>query len=280
MNFYCLYSYKNRTSELLKKAAAKRKIKFIKIAPDTYDLTGHKPFKSGDLLYRIETSAKARTLEKIILNKKVATLHKDYQRSQVDCANLIVYQKNNIATPKTVHCLSEDLELLKKQIKLVGGFPLIIKVIGGSHGKGVIKADSISSFLSIISYLTDEIASGKVVLKQFINTKSSARLIVLGNKIAGSIEYFCHNDDFRSNAGKFKIAEKKFSKKVESLAIKAVSALGLEFAGVDILIDKKGNPYLAEANFPCFFPRVQDLTGKDIAGELIDFLIKKSHAKK
>ncbi|KKQ46317.1 MAG: hypothetical protein US63_C0003G0030, partial [Candidatus Moranbacteria bacterium GW2011_GWC2_37_8] len=53
-------------------------------------------------------------------------------------------------------------------------------------------------------------------------------------------------------------------------------ARGFEFGGVDILIDRNGEHYLIEANFPCFFPRCQMLTGVDISGMMLDYLVQKN----
>lgn len=67
-----------------------------------------------------------------------------------------------------------------------------------------------------------------------------------------------------------------FSLEVEQLAIKSVEVLGLEFGGVDIIMDAQERPYLMEVNFPCYFPRAQLLTGRDIASMMVEFLMKKS----
>ena len=64
------------------------------------------------------------------------------------------------------------------------------------------------------------------------------------------------------------------------MAVKAVRSLGYEFGGVDILFEEEtNNPYIAEVNFPCFFPTTQRLTNIDISGKMIDFLINKSKGK-
>lgn len=54
----------------------------------------------------------------------------------------------------------------------------------------------------------------------------------------------------------------------------AVKALGLEFGGVDVMITNDG-PKVVEVNYPCFFPRCQMLTGVDIAGQMVEYLVNK-----
>ena len=101
---------------------------------------------------------------------------------------------------------------------------------------------------------------------------------MLGNKVIDSIEYTALKDDFRTNIGKTpNVKPKKFSAKAEKIAVKSVKSLGLEFGGVDILVGKSGVNYVAEMNFPCFFPRCQLVTGVDIAGKMIDYLVRKSN---
>lgn len=109
-------------------------------------------------------------------------------------------------------------------------------------------------------------------MKEYCNVTSSARLIVLGDKVIDSIEYSAPKGDFRSNEGKTpNVSQKRFSETVNEIAVQAVKALGLEFGGVDIMITDNGAK-VAEVNYPCFFPRCQMLTGTDIAGQMIKYL--------
>ena len=66
------------------------------------------------------------------------------------------------------------------------------------------------------------------------------------------------------------------AKGIFALAERAVAALGLEFGGVDILVDEQGTATIAEVNFPCNFARNQMNTGTDVAGLLVDHLMAKS----
>jgi ribosomal protein S6--L-glutamate ligase len=114
------------------------------------------------------------------------------------------------------------------------------------------------------------------VMKEYINTTSTARLIVLGDAVIDSIEYRANQDDFRSNEGhKPNVFRATFGNDVNDLAVRAVHALGLEFGGVDILLSDT-QPLVAEVNFPCFFRRCQMLTGTDISGMMVDYLVEKS----
>lgn len=275
MKFYCVCGRSDASVELLEKSSREKGLEFIKLDPVVYDYTKSIPFTKGDLLYRVSTSKKCADLEKFLINKEVTTLYKSYFRSVSNLSNILIYEKENIPRPKTIYRLTRDKEILAKYSEYLG-FPLIIKAMGGSHGIGIIKVDSLSSLFSIADYLLSR-ENDSFVMKEFINVTCSARLIVLGNEVIGSIQYSAPKGDFRSNEGATpNVSIKKFSEEIEKVAIAAVNALDLEFGGVDILIDEKNKPHVVEVNFPCFFPRCQMLTGKDISGMMIDYLIKKS----
>jgi hypothetical protein len=276
-NFYCICTKLDDSVNLLRSSCEKLKVNFIELNPDSYDFTKKISFSSQDLLYRASTSPRAKRLEKFLIDKSVITFYKSYERSLVSYPNLLIYQKEGIPTPKTIYGLTRDKKRLEQYAEYLGGFPLIIKAVGGSHGVGIIKIDSLSSLFSIVDYLLSNKEDELFVMKEFINSNSSARLIVLGNKVIDSIEYFAPQGDFRSNEGATpNVRLKQFSEEIKETAIKTISALGLEFGGVDIIINKDGHHFLMESNFPCFFPRAQKLTGTDISTMMLEYLIKKS----
>lgn len=279
--FFCIYKKPDISVDLLKKSARDNGLEFIHLNPDTFGNSSKINFKKGDLLYRPGIGRDCRNLEISLIDKNVTTFYRTYERATTKISNLRAYQENNIPVPKTILKLSKDRELLKKQVEEVGGFPVIIKAVGGSHGVGVMKIDSFSSLFSILDFLLTKNKDIAFVMKQFIDVTSSARLIVLGDEVIDSIEYVAPEGDFRSNEGEIpNVRIKKFSPEVEQTAVAATKALGLEFAGTDILIDDKGNHFLAENNFPCFFPRAQKLTGKNISDLMIKYLIKKANTNK
>ncbi len=280
MKFYCI----NRkganptTIKLLKKSAKERNIEFKEIYSDCYEFIKFPNLKKVDILYNICIDHKSKTLEKCIINNNVTTFCVNNNTKLHSYDNVIdatiIHTKNNLPIIKTVFDITKDRKILKKYIKFLDGFPIIIKSMGGSHGIGVIKIDSYDSLLSVIDVLLSN--NNKFIMRKFINYKEHARLIVLGDKVISSIEYKKIKDDFRSNVGKeLKIKVKNFGKEIENTAIKAVEVLGYEFGGVDILLDNKGGFYIAEVNYPCFFPRAQEVTGVDISGLMIDYLVKK-----
>jgi len=285
-NLY-LISRKNsdKTSfDLLKKSAEDRNICVKPIYTEDFDFTKNIILTKNDALYNLCDDSSSIIIEKALINDKVASFYTEYlnciyKKSDVDdITSYIIHSKNNLPTIKSILIFNNDKESLNRYSKYLGGFPIIIKALNGSHGVGVMKIDSLESLYSVSDYLYNQ--NDDFILRQFINYKEHARLIVLGDKVISSIEYKKIKNDFRSNSGKnLNIVNKTFGSKVESIAIKSVSSLGYEFGGVDILIDKHGNPFIAEVNFPCYFPRAQQYSNIDISGQMIDFLIDKSKGK-
>ncbi len=276
MNFFCITKKTNSVSVLLlKKSCKERGLKFVNININTHDFT-KKIDTEGHIVYRIATGEVAREVERHIVRDRTITFYKKNERVLMDYQETAIFEKNNLATPKTIPSLPMDEKLLEKYAKNLGGFPLVVKILGKSHGLGVYKVDSLSELINLSNKLNKIEGGSKIVMKEFININYHARLIVLGNKVIGEIEYIAKGDEFRTNLGNPIVKMKEFSPEVKKTAIEAVKMLDIEFGGVDILVDCIGNHYVAEVNFPCFFPRCQETTGRDISGMMVDFLINKN----
>lgn len=274
---------KNNTDDtsfkLLEQSAKKKAINTIPIFSESYDFSKKIEFKPGDLMYRIATSDRSALLEKLLINNIVTTFYSDLTSCVGKLDNVveatILQEKSNLPIIKTIFSLTNDKKLLEQHSTILGGFPLIIRAVGGSHGVGIMKVDSLSSLFSVIDYLSKQ--NDSYILRQFIDYKAHARLIVLGDKVVASIEYSRRDNDIRSNVGKeLSVSDRKFDKNIEEIAIEATKVLGFEFSGVDILIDKNGDPHIAEVNFPCFFPRAQNQTNIEVSDLMVDYLVNKS----
>ncbi len=281
--YLILKKYSNRTTfDLLKKSAEDRNINVKPIYTEDFDFSTSLVLSKNDSIYRISTDKKSCLVEKFLASIDVISFYKNH----IDCIGkldnvlecTLIHEKLNLPIIPTIYSLPRDKNLLRKYSDKLNKFPIIIKSTGGQHGVGVMKIDSLESLYSISDYLSQE--KNDFILREFIDYVEHARLIVLGNKVISSIEYKRVKDDFRSNVGKnLEIINKNFGEKINDIAIKSVNSLGYEFGGVDILIDKEGNPFIAEVNFPCYFPRAQEYTDIDISGQMIDFLINKSKGK-
>lgn len=281
--FYCISNkiYNNKTRRLLKEACEDLCVNFVHLNPEVITLEDIENVKSTDLMYRISDVFKkdAMEIEYALLSKGVTSFYKDDNSLNVNLeeSDSFLLVTKGIKTPDSFFFAPDSREELKKVVKKLGSFPIILKILGGSHGVGVMKFDSFSSLFSGIDFLKEK--SIKFVLKRFINVSESARLIVLGDKVIDSIAYKSSDDDFRSNEGEVQnVFKKSYSPEVQEEAVKAVKALNLEFGGVDVMIDDSGY-YVIEVNFPAYYPRAESLTKTPISKMMIEFLINKAQQK-
>jgi hypothetical protein len=273
MTFYVLHipGLQSERLEFIRKACKKLSVGFKALDPFTFDFSKPSPVKKGDIVFRISRGKLLRFFEDYIVQPGITTFYKDSGCRKMDPFSL---EKAKIPVPKTIFCADNDHKKLIGYIKSLGGFPVVIKALGGTRGMGVMRIDSFSSLFGVMDFL---ITNGKaVVMKKFIPVNSSARFIVLGDKVIASLEYKSTHLDFRTNASqKLQVKGKKYLKIYEDLAVKATRALGFEFSGVDILIDKK-KAYVTEVNFPCNFVRAQEVLKHDIALEMVRYLVQKA----
>ena len=276
MTFFALHIAANKTNRLepLRAACEKLGVDFVALDPSDFDFSAPSPVKKGDIVYRTNRGKQLRFFEDYLVRKGVVTF---YQNEIFHKPDPFMLEKNGIATPKSIFCFSRRRKMLTDYVAKLGGFPIVVKALGGTRGMGVMKVESFPVLFSIVDFL---MAQGKLlVLKKFIAVKNSARLIVLGNKVIASIEYEAPQRDFRTNAlQKPVVKPKKYSAAIEALAVKATQAMGWEFSGVDILIDSGASKkaYVAEVNFPCNFMRAQKTLDQDIALQMVKFLVAKS----
>lgn len=143
------------------------------------------------------------------------------------------------------------------------GLPLVVKESYGSLGKGVYLVKNLEELRA----LHGQIAKKPHFFQQFIAESAGVdtRVITVGGKVAAAMERRAVND-FRSNIGLGGTGSvKKLDKGCIEMAEKASAALGLDFAGIDILTDKHGQPVLCEVNSNAFFNGIEEVTGVNIA---------------
>lgn len=281
---YTLYIITSTTTshkqivELFENAAATRGVTVERLAVNEVDYTKLPNLKDNDMLYRASTTTSASTLFKtLVAQTNVKTLYRSKLSAIYSGENVIyntmLHQANDLPIMETVFDRTCDKSLLLKYVQELGGFPIIVKAAGESHGRGVNKADNINELLEF----TEDFNARNIryILRAFVQHQKCARLIVLGDHVIDSIAYAKPHDDFRTNAGELIATKEAFSPEIESVAVTSVKVLGAEFGGVDILIGDTGEYYLAEVNTPCFFPRAQMLTGVDISGKIIDYMLQR-----
>ena len=200
-----------------------------------------------------------------LLNKnfylRYQTIHKLRQQS--------IFEAKKIPCLKTVYGEKESYSSLKKTL----GVPFIAKLANGSLGKQVFKINSNKDFQKFIS---DRKKDTRVYLFQkFYSTTGDYRVFVIGKKAYGPVKRIAPLGEWRTNSSGAKHERADKNKPVLKLAQLFVDNTGIEFAGIDILIDSSGKPRIIEINTMADF-RVFDKVYPEIniAKKTIAFLHK------
>ncbi len=180
--------------------------------------------------------------------------------------------KKNIGMPKTgyAHSANATSEL----IKFVGGAPLIVKVLNGTQGKGVLLAETNKAAESLINAFLN--LQANFLVQEFIKEAdgSDIRCFVIGDKVFAAMKRQGAEGDFRSNLHSGGVAEVvKLRPEERAAAVKAAKCLGLEVAGVDIVRSAHG-PLVLEVNSSPGLEGIENVTGKDVAGAIIEHIEK------
>ena len=193
-------------------------------------------------------------------------------RARNKVRTLQIMSRKGIPIPETVFSINPDN--IEEQIKLLGGPPVIIKLQEGTHGMGVILAETKKSAKSIIDTLYKMDTS--ILLQRYISEANGEdiRIIVVGNKVVASMKRTSDLDDFRSNVhrGADTTAIKPTAKE-QFIALNATKYLGLGVAGVDLMRSNKG-PVLLEVNASPGLQGIEAATGVNVAKHIIDFVEK------
>lgn len=154
-------------------------------------------------------------------------------------------------------------------INMVGGAPLIVKLLEGTQGRGVVLAETRKAAESVINAFKS--LKVNLLVQEFIREAEGKdlRLFVVDGKVIAAIQREAAPGEFRANIHQGGTASVvKVLPEERRLAIKAAKVLGLKVAGVDIIRSKKG-PLLLEVNSSPGLEGIESATRKDVAGSMI-----------
>jgi ribosomal protein S6--L-glutamate ligase len=157
-------------------------------------------------------------------------------------------------------------------IDMVGGTPLIIKLLEGTQGIGVVLAETRTSAKSMIEAFGG--VEANIMVQEFIKEANGTdvRAFVIGGKVVASMQRKGAPGDFRSNLHRGGKAQSiKITPEERSTAVRAANILGLNVCGVDMLRSNHG-PVVMEVNSTPGLEGIETATGTDIAGLIIEFL--------
>jgi len=180
--------------------------------------------------------------------------------------------KAGVGIPKTI--VSRNSVDIDDLIEKVGGTPVIIKLARGTHGNGVVLAETKKAAKSVLQafYLTNEDGTN-VLLQEYIEESAGTdiRAFVVGGRVVASMKRQSLDDDFRSNLHKGGEGTKiKLTEEETKMAVKAAKAMGLNVAGVDMMRSERG-PLILEVNASPGFG-IEKVTGRNVAAPIIEYI--------
>ena len=207
------------------------------------------------------------------LNESVAVV-----RSRDKLRSLQLLSRKGIGLPKTGY--ANDPDDIGDLIKMVGGAPLVIKLLEGTQGIGVVLAETKKAAESVLEAFMG--LKANIMVQEYIKEAGGAdiRCLVVGEKVVATMKRQAPPGEFRSNlhrGGSASIV--KITPRERETAAKAARIMGLNVAGVDILRSERG-PLVMEVNSSPGLEGIENATGRDIASLIIEFIEKEAKPNK
>jgi ribosomal protein S6--L-glutamate ligase len=198
-------------------------------------------------------------------------------RSRDKLRSLQLLAKAGVGIPKTV--FARETADVDDVIEQVGGAPVIIKVARGTHGNGVVLAETRKAAKAVMQAFYVE--GVNFLVQEFIEESAGTdiRAFVVGGKVVASMKRQSLDDDFRSNihqGGEGKTV--KLTDEERKTAQKAAKAMGLPICGVDMMRSDRG-PLVLEVNSSPGFA-IEKVTGRNVAEKIMDYIEQNAKGKR
>jgi len=181
-----------------------------------------------------------------------------------------IMAKAGVAIPKTV--FARETANFEDVISLAGGTPLIIKVARGTHGNGVVLAETPKAAQAVMQAFYVE--GVNFLVQEFVKESAGEdiRALVVGNRVVASVKRQSLDDDFRSNTHQGGVGMPvKLTDEETKTAIKAAKAMGLPICGVDMMRSANG-PLVLEVNSSASLKTPEAITKRDVATKIIEYI--------
>lgn len=193
-------------------------------------------------------------------------------RSRDKLRSMQLLSRAGVDIPKTV--FSRNTTDIDSLIEQIGGTPVIIKLARGTHGNGVVLAETKKAAKSVMQafYVMDDDGTN-ILLQEFVKESAGEdiRAFVVGGKVIASMKRQSLDEDFRSNlhqGGEGMMI--KLTPEEEKIAVKAAKAMGLPICGVDLMRSARG-PLVLEVNSSPGFG-IEKVTGRNVAVKIIEYV--------
>ena len=199
------------------------------------------------------------------LNESVAIT-----RSRDKLRSMQLLSRKGIGLPVTGFASKPDD--VRDMIKMVGGAPLVVKLLEGTQGIGVVLAETQKAAESVIQGFMG--VKANILVQEYIKEAGGAdiRCFVIGGRVVASMERKAAPGEFRSNLHQGgSAATIRITPEERSTAVRAAKIMGLNVAGVDLLRSNHG-PVIMEVNSSPGLEGIEKVSDKDIAGKIIQYL--------
>ncbi len=191
-------------------------------------------------------------------------------RDKLRCLQLL--SRKGVGMPVTGFAHStKDVEGL---MNIVGGAPLVVKLLEGTQGIGVVLTETKKSAECVIEAFRG--LNANILVQEFIKEAggSDLRCFVVGGKVVAAMMRSGQPGEFRSNVHRGGSTKKiKLSPAERELAVKAAREMGLGVAGVDLLRSERG-PVVMEVNSSPGLEGIEGATEVDVAGKIVEYIEK------
>ncbi len=190
-------------------------------------------------------------------------------RSRDKLRSMQIMARYGVGIPNTV--FSRETAEIDDVLEQVGGTPVIIKVARGTHGNGVVLAETKKAAKAVMQAFYVE--GVNFLVQEFVaeSAGTDIRAFVVGNRVVASMQRQSLDDDFRSNlhqGGKGTIV--KLTDIEKKTALKAAKAMGLQICGVDMMRSDRG-PLVLEVNASPGFS-IEKVTNRNVAAKIIEYI--------
>lgn len=181
-----------------------------------------------------------------------------------------VFAEAGIPFPRTV--LARQPSDVSKMVKLVGGAPVILKLLSGTHGKGVMLGrdlDEIQASLDTVWALNETL-----LIQEYVRESAGTdiRVLVVGGRVLGAMQRQAQLGRFRANVHQgAAVSPYELDEELEWLALRAAEVVGLEIAGVDLVRGAAGYRVI-EVNSAPGFEGFERATGRNVAAEMLRYV--------
>jgi ribosomal protein S6--L-glutamate ligase len=181
-----------------------------------------------------------------------------------------VLAKAGVGIPKTV--FARESASFDDIISLAGGTPLIIKVARGTHGNGVVLAETPKAAKAVMQAFYVE--GVNFLVQEFVQESAGTdiRALVVGGRVVASVKRQSLDGDFRSNTHQGgEGVSVRLTDEERKTAIKAAKAMGLPVCGVDMMRSERG-PLVLEVNSSASIKTPELITGRNVAEKIIEYI--------